>query len=88
MHVVKGHSMQPAINDGSRVVVLRWAYILSQPKAGDVVVFHGNDGKEYVKRIIKAANNSWIVEGDNKSDSKKLPAVKRGAVIGRVIWKC
>ena len=83
---VKGHSMQPNLNEGNKVVVFRWAYGLSRPLIGDVIVFSGNDSKEYVKRIVAVANkNEFIVQGDNKSDSKKLPPVSRKAIIGKVV---
>ncbi|MBI2550133.1 signal peptidase I [Candidatus Woesearchaeota archaeon] len=86
MHIVRGHSMQPNIKDGDRVIVFNWAYLFSRPKIGDVVVFSGSDGKEYVKRITAAAaKNEFVVEGDNKEDSRKMPPVKKSAIIGRVI---
>lgn len=85
--VVSGHSMQPFLNEGDRVVVFRWAYIFSQPKKGDVIVFHGSGGKAYLKRITAvAAENEFIVEGDNKEDSKKVPPITRKSIIGKVIF--
>ncbi len=78
--------MQPNINDGDRVVVFNWAYSFSRPKVGDVIIFRSGD-KTYVKRITAAAKNEFVVEGNNKSDSKKLPPVRRNAIIGRVAWK-
>lgn len=81
--------MQPGIKEGDRVVVYNWAYAFSQPKVGDVVVFSGSDNKTYVKRIIAVAvaadKKSFFVEGDNRSDSKKLPPISRKAIIGKVV---
>ena len=86
VHILSGHSMQPAINDGDRVIVSNWAYLFLQPKVGDVVVFSSSDGKRYAKRITAVANkNELIVEGDNKSDSRKLPPILKKAIIGKVI---
>ena len=86
--VVSGHSMQPGLKKGGRIVVFRWSYAFSQPRIGDVVVFSGSDGKSYVKRITATANKKeFVVEGDNKSDSKKLPPIKKEAIIGKVIAK-
>ena len=86
MHIVRGHSMLPFLNEGDRVVVSKWAYAFSRPRIGDVIVFCGNDSKEYGKRIVAVANkNEFIVKGDNKSDSKKLPPVSRKAIIGKVV---
>ena len=88
IHVVSGHSMQPGLNGGSRVVVFRWAYAFSQPKVGDVVVFRSNDSKSYVKRIAAAVNKKeFVVKGDNKSDSKKLPTIQKKAIIGKVVGR-
>lgn len=81
---VKGHSMQPAIREGSRIIVFRWAYLFSRPKIGDVIVFRSG-GSEYVKRVKALAENGFIVEGDNRSDSRKMPLVTGGSVVGRVI---
>ena len=87
VHIVRGHSMHPSIKEGDRVVVYNWAYAFSQPKVGDVIVFSGSDKKKYVKRIIAVAadKKSFVVEGDNKSDSKKLPPITREAIIGKVV---
>lgn len=78
--------MQPNLKEGDRVVVFNWAYIFSQPKVGDIIVFRSNENKMYVKRITAAAaKNEFIVEGDNRADSKKMPLAKRSAIIGRVV---
>ncbi len=87
IHLVKGHSMLPALNEGDRIVAFRWAYLFSQPKKGDVVVFKGSDGKDYVKRVTTAEKNIVTVSGDNKADSRKLPKVGRNSIIGKVIMK-
>ena len=88
IHIVSGHSMQPGLKEGSKVVVFRWAYAFSRQRIGDVVVFSGSDGKSYVKRITAAVNKKeFSVEGDNKSDSKKLPPINRKAIIGKVVAK-
>lgn len=89
IHVVKGHSMQPFLNEGDRVVVLKWVYLFSEPRPGDVVVFRNSDGNEHIKRIAAAAEkNEFVVAGDNKSDSmdsRKHGPVQRKAIIGKVI---
>ena len=92
IHIVKGHSMQPFLNEGDRVVVFRWAYVFSQPKKGDVVVFKHNDGKKYVKRIAAMANNNngkkFFVAGDNEKDSKdsrNFGHINRKLIIGKIV---
>ena len=87
MHIVRGHSMEPNIREGNRVIVFNWAYLFSRPKVGDIIVFDSNSEK-HVKRVAAVAK-SWelVVEGDNKYDSTKLPPVKRSAIIGKVVGK-
>ena len=48
------NSMENTIMAGSRVVVLRPAYLFSDPKRGDIVVFKYPDDEtqNYAKRII------------------------------------
>ncbi len=87
IHVVKGHSMQPVLNESDRAVVFNWAYLFSRPKVGDVIVFDSN-GEKYVKRVAAVAKSGDLtVEGDNMDDSRKLPPVKRSAIVGRVVGK-
>ena len=54
IYKVEGHSMEPALKAGDRVLVLTWAYLFSKHKKGDVIVFkdasHTND-KYFIKRI-------------------------------------
>ena len=86
IHIVRGHSMQPFLDEGNRVVVFRWAYILSQPKKGDVIVFRSKDSKAYVKRITAvAAKNEFIVEGDNRGDSKRMPLITKEQIVGKAV---
>ncbi len=79
--------MQPNLKVGDRVVVFNWAYLFSQPRVGDVIIFRSGD-KTYVKRITAAAaKGEFAVEGDNREDSKEVPPVRRSAIIGKVIGK-
>ena len=79
--------MQPGLKEGDRVIVFKWAYLFSWPKAGDIIVFDSNSEK-YVKRVAAVAKSGeLVVEGDNRNDSRKLPPVKKNAVIGRVVGK-
>ncbi len=52
---VSGNSMESTVSDGDRVLVNRLVYSLSEPKAGDVIVFlpNGNEKSNYyVKRVV------------------------------------
>ena len=83
LRIVRGHSMEPFLRDGSRVVVLH--YFFSKPKAGDVVVFRSG-GREFVKRIVAAREEMFAVKGDNDRDSLKMPPVGRKSILGKVIF--
>jgi len=54
--VVVGSSMEPNLHDGQRVLVNKMAYLFSEPKRGDIIVFTPPDtvtsGNDYIKRII------------------------------------
>ena len=87
IHIVRGHSMKPFLDEGNRVVVFRWAYLFSRPKVGDIIVFDSN-GEKYVKRVAAVdKSGELVVEGDNRDDSRKLPPVRRSAIISRVVGK-
>ena len=52
---VVGTSMEPELENGQEVLVNRFAYMLANPKAGDVIVFlpNGNQNTHYyVKRVV------------------------------------
>src|SRR5262245_20367770 len=52
--VVKGHSMEPSLLDGDRLVVDRVAYRMADVRRGDVVVlrYPRNPQVDFVKRVI------------------------------------
>lgn len=52
---VAGNSMEDTLSDGETVLVNRFTYNLTDPKAGDVIVFRPNGNEEshyYVKRVV------------------------------------
>jgi signal peptidase I len=51
---VDGFSMEPTLKTGEFVIVSKLAYKLSEPKLGDVIVFHypRDPEQEYIKRVI------------------------------------
>jgi len=51
--IVQGTSMQPALHDGDRLLLNRWAYHYREPRRGDVVVIKDPGHCDYaVKRIV------------------------------------
>ncbi len=80
-----GHSMEPDIHNGSFCLVSSLPYFIKQPRIKDKIVFK-NDNKIIVKKINKIENRMYHIEGVNLSDSKKFKPLKRGNIIGKVIW--
>jgi signal peptidase I len=54
LSVVRGSSMAPGIQDGDRILVEPWSYLLGPIERGDVVVlrYPPNPEIDYIKRII------------------------------------
>lgn len=48
---VRGDSMEPALRDGDRVLVELWSLRRREPRAGDVVLLRGPEGRNLVKRV-------------------------------------
>lgn len=51
---IESHSMEPNFSEGQFILVNKLAYVLGEPKQGDVLVFHNpnNVEEDYIKRII------------------------------------
>jgi len=54
LSVVRGSSMEPGIEDGDRILVEPWSYVLSPVSQGDVVVLRYplDPRVDYIKRVI------------------------------------
>ncbi len=62
---VVGVSMEPTLYNGQKIYINRFVYILSPPKAGDVVVFlpNGNENSHYyVKRVAAVPGDKVRIE--------------------------
>ena len=69
--IVKESSMQPTLYTNNYIFLSRQAYLLSEPKAGDIIVFNSelpaDDGskKLLIKRVIALSGDSvTISDGD------------------------
>jgi signal peptidase I len=99
--IVEGHSMEPAVRNGTVLVVNRLKYGLrfpwqrgflirwSAPKPGEVVVFYTPAGQIAVKRCEKKTETGdFIVLGDNRRqsfDSRSYGPVPADHIIGKVL---
>ncbi|MGN1204661.1 MAG: signal peptidase I [Lachnospiraceae bacterium] len=58
---VIGESMEPELHNGQKVLVNRYAYLLTSPKAGDIIAFLPNGNKSshyYIKRVVAVAGDT------------------------------
>lgn len=62
---VVGASMEPELYSGQSVLVDRFAYVLTSPKQGNVIVFlpNGNENAHYyVKRVVAVSGDEVLIE--------------------------
>src|SRR5690606_6110462 len=50
--VVDGDSMMPTLENGDRMIVNKFGYMVAELNRFDIVVFHAPEGKDYIKRVI------------------------------------
>lgn len=44
--------MQPTLHDRDQMIVNKFLYNFNEPERFDIVVFHANDQKDFIKRVI------------------------------------
>ena len=62
---IVGISMEPTLYNGQQIFIDRFAYTLSKPKLGDVVVFLPNGNKNshyYVKRVVAVSGDKVTIK--------------------------
>ncbi len=62
---IVGISMEPTLYNSQQIFIDRFAYTLSKPKLGDVVVFLPNGNKNshyYVKRVVAVSGDKVIIK--------------------------
>ena len=62
--IVDGDSMQYTLHNQEKLVVNKAIYYLSEPKRGDIVVFHAEARRDYIKRVIAVAGDTVEVKND------------------------
>ncbi|MBM7644529.1 signal peptidase I [Scopulibacillus daqui] len=63
-YVVEGKSMMPNLQDGNRLIVNKIDYNISKPHRFDVVIFHADKTKDYVKRVIGLPGDKIAYKND------------------------
>ncbi len=86
--LVQGNSMHPCYKEGETVLINKFAYLLSSPKIGDVIVIiDPRDSRFILKRIAKIAQKKYFVLGDNEkesTDSRTFGWIIKKQIIGKV----
>ena len=62
---VVGQAMEQTLEDNDEILVNKFAYIVSKPKAGDVVVFLPNGNKKshyYIRRVVAVPGDTVQVK--------------------------
>ena len=63
---VVGQAMESQLSSGDQILVNRFAYVLSRPKTGDVILFlpNGNEKSHYyVRRVIGTPGDTIQIKG-------------------------
>ena len=50
--IVDGPSMQPTLYDQDKMIVNKFIYNIKDPERFDIVIFHANNEKDFIKRVI------------------------------------
>jgi signal peptidase I len=63
--IVDGSSMQPGLEDGQRLIVVKAVYHFKQPDRGDIIIIHPPVApqKQWVKRVIGIPGDTVEVKG-------------------------
>ncbi|WP_078554710.1 signal peptidase I [Bacillus alkalicellulosilyticus] len=62
--VVEGQSMMPTLNHSDRMIVNKIGYTIGEPERFDIIVFHANEEKDYIKRVIGLPGDSIVYKED------------------------
>lgn len=62
--IVEGESMETTLHNEEKLVVNKAIYYLKQPERGDIVVFHAEEKRDYIKRVIGVAGDTVEMRDD------------------------
>ncbi|WP_245920912.1 signal peptidase I [Melghirimyces profundicolus] len=60
---VHGESMFPTLKGEELLLVNMWIYDISEPRYGDIIVFHTKENRDFIKRVIGKPGDRIAVEG-------------------------
>ncbi|UFJ42089.1 signal peptidase I [Brevibacillus humidisoli] len=62
--IVEGESMETTLHNNEKLVVNKAIYYLQEPQRGDIVVFHAEAERDYIKRVIGVAGDTVEMRDD------------------------
>lgn len=62
--IVEGESMETTLHNNEKLVVNKAVYYVREPKPGDIIVFHAEKTRDYIKRVIAVAGDTVEVKND------------------------
>ena len=71
-YVVDGHSMEPYLVEGDKLIVDRGVYQFASIKRFDIIVFHANSKEDYVKRVIGIPGDVITYQNDKLMINEKV----------------
>lgn len=73
--IVDGPSMQPTLHNKDKMIVNKFIYYIKEAERFDIVIFHANDEKDFIKRVIglpgehiKVEDNILYVDGEEMTE--------------------
>lgn len=62
--IVQGESMETTLHNHEKLVVNKAIYFIRDPKPGEIVVFHADATRDYIKRVIAVAGDRVEMKND------------------------
>ncbi|WP_019120464.1 signal peptidase I [Brevibacillus massiliensis] len=62
--IVEGESMESTLHNEEKLVVNKAVYYLHPPERGDIIVFHAEAKRDYIKRVIGLAGDTVEMRND------------------------
>ncbi|HBI02583.1 MAG TPA: signal peptidase I, partial [Paenibacillaceae bacterium] len=59
-----GSSMMPTLENRERLIVNKFIYFLHTPQPGEIIVFHADAKKDYIKRVIATEGQTVEMRND------------------------
>lgn len=86
--VVDGESMMPTLENDDRMIVNKIGYTVGEPDRYDIIVFHAEEDKDYIKRVIGvpgehvAYKNDQLYINGKAQDEPYLSSIKKQLEVG------